>query len=240
MKLKAFLSVTRQFLRQLWSDMMLTVLMFVPIFMGLAFCFGVPALEAYLCSTLHRSAILSPYYALFDLLLSVMTPVMFTAAGAMLILDEADLGLSRAIAVTPIGRTGYLASRIGVPCLIATLYCFAATLLFKISNISAGRLVLIDLCSGTLGVVTALMISSLAKNKVEGLAYSKLSGLLMIGIPAAILVPSPAQYIAGVLPSFWMTKLAFGESLLNVFPALLVSLLWSAALSRHFVRKILS
>ncbi|MDO4540976.1 MAG: hypothetical protein Q4B48_07790 [Syntrophomonadaceae bacterium] len=238
--MKALLSVTRQFFAQLRSDAMLVMLILLPIIMGFLFRFGVPALEGYLCTQLGRAAILAPYYFVFDLLLSIMTPYMFSAAGAMVILDEADLGLARAIAVTPVERRGYLASRIGVPAVLATLYCTAVTLVFRLSGLDAGRLIVLALCSGALGVVVALMVSSMAQNKVEGLAYSKLSGLFVLGLPVALLIPAPAQYISAVLPTFWMTKLALGASLLNALPALLASLLWAAAFARHFVKKVLT
>lgn len=110
--MKAYVAVTKRFFAQIWSDAMLTVLLFAPLLMGLLFRLGVPALEAYLCQRTGKAALLTPYYAVFDLLLAAMTPIMFTAAGAMVILDEADMGLARAIAVTPVGRGGYLLSRI--------------------------------------------------------------------------------------------------------------------------------
>ncbi|MEA4823601.1 MAG: hypothetical protein VB111_05730 [Clostridiaceae bacterium] len=173
--MKAFLSVTKRFLAEIWSDAMLAVLLFVPIFMGVVFRFGVPVLESYFCKRLGQATILASYRFVFDLLLSVMTPLMFTAAGAMVILDEADLGLARAVAVTPIGRSGYLASRIGVPALLSTLYCIIITMVFKLSDIDIPRLLLLAVCSGSLSITAALMIVSMAKNKVDGMAYTKLT-----------------------------------------------------------------
>lgn len=83
------------------------------------------------------------------------------------------------------------------------------------------------------------MISTMAKNKVEGLAYSKLSGLLVLGLPVAMLVPAPFQYVSAFLSTFWMTKLAMGGSAWLVFPALACSLLLSALFARHFQKNVL-
>ena len=238
--MKAFLSVTKRFLSEIWSDTMLAVLPFVPIFMGIVFRFGVPALENYLCDRLGKTAILTPYFIIFDLLLSIMTPLMFTAAGAMVILDEADLGLARAIAVTPIGRSGYLLSRIGVPAIISTVYCVIITLIFRLSDIGTLRLLLLALCSGALSITAALMIVAMAKNKVEGMAYTKLTGLLVAGLPVVLLVPSPYKYIAAFLPTFWMTEIAVGESLWLAILAVLVAALLSALFIRRFMKKVLN
>lgn len=237
--MSAFLSATKRFFAEIWSDAMLAALVFVPLIMGVIFRFGVPALEGYLCTRLGQTAILAPYYSVFDLLLSVMTPIMFTAAGAMVILDEADLGLAKAISVTPVGRSGYLASRIGIPALLATVYCVLITLSFRLSAIGTGRLLVLALCSGALSVAVALMISSLAKNKVEGLAYSKLFGLFVLGIPVSLLVPAPAKYAAGFLPTFWMTELAGGKSIWLAIPALVTAVILSALFARYFIKKML-
>ena len=237
--MKAFSSVTKRFFAQIWSNVMLAALIFVPVLMGAVLRFGVPALEAFLCERFAVDAILSPYYPIVDLVLAVMTPLMFTAAGAMVILDEADAGITRAIAVTPVGRSGYLASRICVPALISTIYCAVVLAVFKLTGMGVARILLLALCSGTLGVVVALMISSLANNKVEGMAFSKLSGLFALGIPAAILIPTPFKYLAGVLPTFWMTEIATGGSLLHVVPAIVSSALWCAFFAGHFSKKIL-
>ena len=237
--MKAFRSATRQFFRQIAEDAMLAVLPFVPILMGVAFRFGVPALEQFLCARTGQAAILAPYYPLFDLLLSAMTPIMFTAAGALAILDEADSGMSRALVASPLGRNGYLASRVGVPALIATLYCVVITAVFSLSRPNAMLTVLLSLCSGALGVAVALMLPALARNRVEGMAISKLSGLVMLGLPAALLLPSPYQYAAGVLPTFWMTKLMMGGSSWNVLPALVTSILLAALFVRRFGRRVL-
>ena len=83
------------------------------------------------------------------------------------------------------------------------------------------------------------MISALAKNKVEGLAYTKLSGLLVLGLPIALLVPAPFKYASAFLSSFWMTELALGGSLWLTLPALVTAALLSAICLRHFLKKIL-
>ena len=237
--MRAFLSATKRFFAEIWSDAMLVALAFVPLFMGLVFRFGVPMLEGYLCGRLGRASILASYYPIFDLLLSIMTPIMFTAAGAMVILDEADLGLAKAIAVTPVGRGGYLASRIGVPALLATVYCVIVTLVFKLSDMNALQLLLLAVCSGALSVSVALMISTLAKNKVEGLAYSKLSGLFVLGLPVALLVPAPFKYASAFLPTFWMTELTLSGSLWLTLPAIMTSVLLSLIFVRYFEKKVL-
>lgn len=235
--MKAFVSATARFLAQIWDDAMLAALAVVPVFMGLLFRFGVPALDSYLRARLRLPVMLVPYYPIFDLLLIILTPVMFTAAGAMVILTETDAGIARAVSVTPVGRRGYLLSRVGVPALAAALYAAGAVAVFGLSGLGAARVWLLSLCAGVLGAAVALMIASMAKNKVEGLAYSKLSGLFVLGLPVALLVPSPMKYLSGILPTFWMTELAAGGSLLLALPALITAGAWTALFALRFSRK---
>ncbi len=237
--MKAFLSITAQFFVQIRSDLMLAVLFAAPLMMGSVFYFGVPPLEDFLCDYFEKQAILTPYYPLFDLVLIIMTPLLFTSAGAMVILDEADLGLTRAVSVTPVGRLGYLGSRIGVPAVLSIVVCVAVTLIFGLSGLSLRILLPLALCSGAFGVFEALFITSFSGNKVEGLALSKFSGLFMAGIPISVLVPAPAKYLSGVLPTFWMTEFITGECSLCILPAFAVVLLWIAVPVRKFKRKIL-
>lgn len=237
--MKILLSATRRFFAEIWSDAMLMVLLFAPLLMGTVFRFGVPVLEAYLCTRLERISLFAPYYPIFDLLLSIMTPIMFTAAGAMVILDEADFGLARAISVTPLGRNGYLASRVGIPALIATVYCVVVTLVFRLSDISIARRLLLAVCSGMLSVAVALMISSMANNKVEGLAFSKLSGLFVLGLPAALLLPTPYKYFLAFLPTFWMTEIAVGKSIWLTLPAFGTAVMLSLLFACRFAKKVL-
>lgn len=237
--MRPFASATKQFFKQIWADAMLSVLLFVPLLMGLAFRFGVPALEEFLCARTEKAVVLAPHYPVFDLLLAVMTPVMFSAAGALVILDEADSGISRAYMTSPVGRSGYLLSRIGVPTVLATAYCVLVTAVFRLSDLPFARVLLLSLCSGALGVTVALMIPSLAKNRVEGMAVSKLAGLVMLGIPAALLLPAPLKYVGGILPSFWMTELVFDGSNWNAIPALCTSVLLSVVFSNQFKKRVL-
>lgn len=237
--MKGFACATKRFFAEILSDAMLVALLFIPLVMGVIFRFGVPALEGYLCARLGWAAVLLPYYPLFDLVLCIMSPVMFTAAGALVILDEADMGLTKAISVTPVGRSGYLASRIGVPACIATAYCVVTTQVFKLSGLSAPCLLVLAVCSGVVSVAVALMIASMAKNKVEGLAFAKLSGLFVLGIPAAVLLPAPTKYAAAFLPTFWMTELVLGGNLWNAVPALVTAVLLCLLFAHFFGKKVL-
>ena len=54
--------------------------------------------------------------------------------------------------------------------------------------------------------IFCLFLGSFAKNKVEGLALSKASGIFLLAPFVGLFVKSEWQYIAGIFPTFWVSK----------------------------------
>lgn len=237
--MKPVLYATRQFFRELWHDVMMAALLVAPLLMGLIFRFGFPALEKQLCAIFDCTALLAPYYPLCDLMLGFMTPVFFCFAGAMGMLSEMDNGVARALCVTPLGKRGYLLSRIGVPAALGFVVTICALWMFHLTPLRTSLLLAFSLVCTVQGAAAALMVVSFAQNKVEGLALSKLCGIpLCIGIPVALLVTHPVQYIVAPLPCFWLTDAMLTGNLLFLLPALVTSLAWSALFYRRYLRRL--
>ena len=232
--------ITKQYFQEILSDAMLVAVLLAPILMGLMFRFGIPALEGYLCSLTNKTSLIAPYYFLLDELMCIATPIMFAFTGVMVILSEADLGITRAIAVTPVGKDGYLFSRIVLPAVASSVYGLFITILFRISGMSLAIIALLSLLSAPMGIAISMMVVSLAKNKVEGMALTKMSGLMIMGLPAAVFVPAPLQYLAGIFPSFWMTKMIITENYLFLLPIVFVTAAWILFFWKRFRNKVLS
>lgn len=237
--MKAVYYAFLQVLRSISKDYMMLACLFAPILIGLALRFGIPALETLLCAELGRAAVLLPYYALFDLFLAVMTPLMLVFSGIMVILEEIDNGTAKYLMVTPLGRRGYLLSRIGVLALLSIGYNALMLALFTLSGMPAWMLLLSTLCAAALGIVIALMVIAFAANKVEGMALVKLGGLMLLGMLAAYFVPGAAKYIGAVLPTFWMAQMVRMDAAWYALAALAVSAVWALCLFRRFKRKLL-
>ena len=237
--MKAVLSATGLFVRQIWQDVMLAAVVFVPIFMGLVFRFAVPALESRLCDSLRQNAVISPYYSVFDLALILVTPLMFATVGAMVMLDENDSGTAKALMASPLGKGGYLASRLLVTLAVSMAYGMGAAYAFRLTKTVAPFIPILTLSSGIMGAAVSLAVVTLSHNKVEGMAFTKLSGLTVLGIPAALLVPAPAQYIAAVFPSYWMMRTVWEQRALYSAFGCLAGAIWTLLLWRGFERKML-
>jgi fluoroquinolone transport system permease protein len=239
MNAKAVTKAYARFLAGVWQDAMLAACMIAPILMGLAFRLGLPALENLLCTELGCTEFLVPYYRLFDLLLAAMTPLMFAFSGVMTILEECDNGTARYLMVTPLGRMGYLFSRLGINTLLAIAYAAALLAVCGLSGMGSGIIWLVSALSALLSFVISMLVVSLAHNKVEGMALVKMSSVLTLGIPAVFFCKGKIELLLAVLPSYWTAKLAVTGQAWYLAGALVSSVVWGAALWRRFARKLI-
>jgi fluoroquinolone transport system permease protein len=232
-----FYSFTR-FIRQILDDNMLWAACLAPILAGVFFRFGIPYAETQLCGYFHQQSIMSDYYLLFDLFLSLITPYMICFASTMVMLAEADTNMSAYMAVTPVGRRGYIVSRLVFPAVISFIVSIPIMLVFTLTVWPAWLLLITCLLMSAMSVAVSLLIFSLSRNKVEGMAMAKMSGLFMLGLPVPFFLKSGVQYLFSPLPSFWMTKICLDNGLIFFLPAVITLLLWIWLLYRKFSLKL--
>ncbi|WOO37672.1 ABC transporter permease [Anaerocolumna sp. AGMB13020] len=228
----------KQFILQIWSDSMLAVICILPAIIGIFFKFGIPIAEIFLCEYFDKLAILSPYYLLFDICLAVITPYMFCFSSAMVILEEKDTNITNYISVTPIGKSGYLLSRLAFPTIISIVVSVIMLLLFSLTETSVLVAAVLSISTAPIGIIIALMIVSLSSNKVEGIAIAKLGGIIMFGVAIPFFITDVKQYLGAFLPSFWIGKFMLDFGAFNLIIAVVVAAIWICLLSKRFNQKI--
>lgn len=230
--MKRILSSTIQVFRQIKSDPMMFAACFTPFVMGALIKFGIPFLERITDFSLQT------YYPLFDLLLSIMAPVLLCFAFAMITLEEIDDKVSRYFSITPLGKSGYLFTRLGVPSIISAVIAFIVLLLFSLEKLSIGMTICLALLGSVQAIIVSLMIITLSSNKLEGMAVTKLAALTLLGIPAPFFIDSYYQFSVGFLPSFWVAKAMQNEAVLYFSIGLMVALVWYYFLTKRLFRKL--
>jgi fluoroquinolone transport system permease protein len=226
------------FYRQIAKDGMLYAVLAAPLLAGCAFRFGIPAAEAVLCGYLGRETILSGYYLLFDLFLAVMTPYIVCFVSALVMLTEYDENLTAYMAVTPVGKRGYIVSRLVFPSAVSAFASALLVSLFSLTVWTAPALLITCALSSLLSIAVALLLVSFSHNRVEGMALGKLAGIILLGLPVPFFLLSGAQYLFSVFPSFWIAKLCVEGNALFLLPALFTTFLWTWALYGRFIRKL--
>ncbi|WP_102834137.1 ABC transporter permease [Clostridioides difficile] len=230
--MKRILSSTIQVFRQIKSDPMMFAACFTPFVMGALIKFGIPFLERITDFSLQA------YYPIFDLLLSIMAPVLLCFAFAMITLEEIDDKVSRYFSITPLGKSGYLFTRLGVPSIISAVIAFIVLLLFSIQKLSIGMTICLALLGSVQAIIVSLMIITLSSNKLEGMAVTKLAALTLLGIPAPFFIDSYYQFSVGFLPSFWVAKAMQNEAVLYFSIGFVVALVWYYFLTKRLFRKL--
>lgn len=229
-------------LRQILRDGMLLLLLPAPFLMGAALRILLPLANSTLMRELNVA--LTPWYPLSDALVLSMTPIMTALICALVILDERDEGTGIYFNITPAGGRAYLMARLGLPMVWAFLSSVLVILLFgqAVTNFSV---ILAVTVIGTLqGIISCMLLVTLAGNKVEGLALSKLTNLFLLGLPVPWLIEAPHRYLFSFLPSFWMGEIIMttsGDGLAvsrsHLLFGVVISLMWIALLFRLFMRR---
>ncbi|EGT4824633.1 ABC transporter permease [Clostridioides difficile] len=230
--MKRILSSTIQVFKQIKSDPMMFAACFTPFVMGALIKFGIPFLERITDFSLQA------YYPIFDLLLSIMAPVLLCFAFAMITLEEIDDKVSQYFSITPLGKSGYLFTRLGVPSIISAVIAFIVLLLFSLEKLSIGMTICLALLGSVQAIIVSLMIITLSSNKLEGMAVTKLAALTLLGIPAPFFIDSYYQFSVGFLPSFWVAKAMQNEAVLYFSIGLVVALVWYYFLTKRLFRKL--
>lgn len=219
-------------------DVMLIAACIAPLFMGLLLRFGTPLLESALTDWLQIPEIIAPYYAALDIVLAMITPTMFCFVTAMVSLEETDEKTAAYLFITPLGRTGYLAARFGIPAVMSFVVTAILLPVFSLSPLSVLDIILLAVVGTLQGIFIAMLILALSSNKLEGMAITKLTSLVIFASAVPFFVGSPVQFAASPLPAFWAGKAICDGSPLYMLPAIVLSLVWIFVLLKKFLRKI--
>jgi fluoroquinolone transport system permease protein len=158
-----------------------------------------------------------------------------------LMLEDRDEGTLLALDVTPVGKSGFILYRVSITAALAT-----AITLYAWPLILPGANILVVACLAALVALNAIgfavVLPAVARNKVEGLAVTKITNLLALA-PLLAAIPSPLRYVGGILPTYWIGELLGLTDVAQIPPwlaailGLAVSLVAVVALLRLFDRK---
>jgi fluoroquinolone transport system permease protein len=220
--------------RLIRRDPMMMLIICAPLLSGVVLRFGLPLLQRVLMDAFSFD--LTPWYALSDMTVLMLAPMMSGVLCGFLMLDERDEGVAVYYAVTPLGGAGYLLSRLLLPVLWSIVIAPVLAALFSLTHPDMIRVLLVALCGGLFGASLALLLLAFAGNKVEGLALSKIMGMLMLPMIVPFLTDSPWGYLAGAFPAFWM-GLIFKGPLFMLPAALIVGFTWLVLLYQRTLKR---
>ena len=208
------------------KDMMLMAAGLAPFLMGAAIRFGIPLIDKALMAITGMTQILTPYYSLFDIFYAAITPAMFCFVAAMVMLEERDDHINRYLFVTELGKRCYYISRIVAPAIAAFILSAVLLPIFRLEVSSFAEILFLSL-SGTLqGIIIALLVVNISSNRLEGMALTKCSSLLMLGAMGPYFISRPYSHILFFMPSYWTALEITEGNAIYVMPTMLVSGIW--------------
>ncbi len=178
-------------------DPTLSLLFFMPFAIIFIIRIGLPLLSSYFPA-------ISDFYLEIISFFALLNCVFPGFILSFILLDEKDLNLFPVLNTTPVTISGFLAVRItflaiyGFACSLAVLF-FNGLLHFPFLKLLMTSL----LCALNTPIII-LIISTKAKNKIEGLTLLKVANIVLL-IPLLIFfVNSPWEILMAIFPAFWV------------------------------------
>jgi len=200
--MRKVLGLVRADLRNIVRDPLLIMGVVLPLAVALLFRFLVPAVAGWVQAYVD----LAQYYPFIASFLVIMAPFMLGWVVGFLLLDERDEQILTAIAVTPLGKSGFLVYRLTIPVLASFVAAYAVVLLSGLMPLHVLSFAPIALFAALEAPLFALAIVAIAGNKVEGMAVAKGLGMVMWAPLAILFVDGPWQWAFGVVPPYWVSK----------------------------------
>lgn len=162
---------------------------------------------------------------MFITLISMGTFIII-ALFAFVLLDRKDEKTLYSISATPLSVTGYIkfqATYYFILSVISNLLILIGTKLLAkdaysytimgntvdlFGNLTYDKIIIFSIVSSLYMPALALLLSAISNNKIEGFAYMKFSGFLIL-IPILLVLDTfngGLQYILGITPNFWSIK----------------------------------
>jgi len=223
--MKKYLNLLKYEMKTLIKDPLNRFMIFYPFLMLFIIGYVLPAVVQKTTSGADTAGAIYTLLIGFVMALAIGGYVM----GAMLgfsLLENKDEKTILSIAVTPITVRGYATFKITytyIFAIVSNMIILGGAKLFAsdkyvidmgvgvirlFDNISVLQIFLFALVNSLLVPAIALVFGAFAKNKVEGFAFTKGGGMLVM-TPLLAIIPALTdvkQYILGILPNFWAVK----------------------------------
>ncbi len=224
--------------RQVKDDKISAVMIGFPIVVALLLYFFAPMVSDGLVARYGAGWDLHRLFPMFDAIVAAFAIITPGYAAVMVILGEIDERVTPSLCASPLGRGGYLFSRLGLPTLFSVAVAFVLCFTLNLAGLPAPMYVTVILVTLVADTLPSMIVVAFARNKVEGVALFKIAIFATFVIIVPFFVDSWVQWLFAPLPSFWIGKLVKELNYLYAIPALLTSLVWLVPLWRRFMKKI--
>lgn len=208
MKTSTYILRTYAFIKgdylSIWRDSMMMVMFISPLLIGLAIRILHPFVSEQI-EHLFKFDITSSLIGIAGFFI-LLPPLLYGIVAGFIILDERDDGVLQYLTVTPLSRGGYLLYRISMPALAGFVVCAPFVVLCDLLPHFTIKLIPLLFLSASGAPLTALLMATFARNKVEALTMAKATSISFLPALVVFFTDSPFQFLSGIAPSFWIVK----------------------------------
>jgi fluoroquinolone transport system permease protein len=156
---------------------------------------------------------LEVYFPIGRLFVFPLGSMLFGMAYGFILLDERDGGLISYLAITPVGKSGYLQIRMLMPVLLSViLNVLYLTVTGFTHFLNPAEIIAISVITSMEAPLVLLLLGAYASNKVEGMALSKGIGLILLPMLVDYLLTGSWRWFMAVSPLWWIERAVFSTS----------------------------
>ena len=172
-------------LKLIFSDATLRAFLVLPFLLFVMAIWLVPML-------LTKYDFLNAYINLFLIVLIVENTQGFCIINSLLFIEEKETQVAKVYGILPVSKVRLIFARMFIPYVLTVLFNLALLCFQSLVNLSIIYSLIISLLAALIVPIYVLLLSSFAKNRLEGMVYIKLFNLL-------VLLPIAAFFIACLL-----------------------------------------
>lgn len=185
--------------KRIGKDNLLLLLSVYPLILAIVGRYLVP----YLRNEFLQNFDLANHYPVILTFLILANPYIYGALAAFLLLDEREENVLQAIRVTPTSMNRYLLSKVSFFTALSFVSGLFITEIVGFLEMSFVNSIILNGLLALAAPFNMILINSFAKNRVEGFALVKGTGLLIMLPLAAFYIPDQFNIFVGVLPGYW-------------------------------------
>lgn len=197
--MRKYLKLITSQIKRIGKDNLLLLLSVYPLILAVVGRFLVPFLRE---SFLDKFDLIIHYPAIAAFFI-LANPYIYGALAAFLLLDEREVNVLQVIRVTPITLNKYLMIKVAFFTAISFVSGLAIIKLINLVDISLFESIYINALLSLAAPFNLILINAFAKNRVEGFALVKGSGILIMLPLLAFYIPEQFNLMAGIVPGYW-------------------------------------
>lgn len=212
-------------LKQLVREPMMLMLFISPILIICLFkaiiSLIVPFVQQYIAFSIED------YKAYILAFIFILTSGMLGIVTGFMMLDERDGKIAELMAVTPLGRSGYLFNRLSFTFIATFGYTFVGYFIVDIYQVPIVMVLFLGILLGLFSSTMGLIIFTISSDKVKGLTYAKGLNVIMLFCLTDLLHEKWLTQISKFFPTYWITEMIQHPKSLSVLAiAALIHVSW--------------